>query len=96
MLSENLSDKFNPDLDARVCSNCRFFVTLVEEVSGRKVGNCRRRAPSPYLAGQVLEKSYFDDEFTVSVGWPIVLEDDWCGEHIANVEKLQDDVDAGV
>ena len=67
------------------CDTCKFFDELTE---GNRLGRCRRSNPVPYVAGIVNPNSPYKIE--AATAWPIVAKDDWCGEHIARTDRLED------
>src|SRR3989304_315095 len=48
-----------------LCQTCMYFILKPGGGSTHEVGRCRRRAPSP----------------EGSLGWPVVMTNDWCGQH---------------
>jgi hypothetical protein len=55
------------------CSDCRFFDN--ENTTG-ELGKCRRNAPRSHLISADVDA----DEQRVRGVWPLVSEDDWCGQ----------------
>jgi hypothetical protein len=59
------------DVD-KTCENCRFFAP---STSG--TGDCRRHAPAP---SNVRIRRMDEDCPRFESWWPVMNEDDWCGE----------------
>jgi hypothetical protein len=55
------------------CLRCDFF-----EPQDDLVGECRRRAPRPVAASGL----DFNDPDAMMALWPVVSQDDWCGEFV--------------
>jgi hypothetical protein len=60
------------------CSNCIYFESWGEEFHPTdnmeiEIGTCQRHAPAPAL--------HYTRQHFLRAGWPVVDEDDWCGEH---------------
>ena len=73
----------------QVCVNCEYFLLrkVAKTVEGQKVwkweksgsGECRKNSPKP------------SENESCSAYWPLVLEDDWCGDWCAPItEKDQE------
>ena len=62
-------------MERPTCGTCPYFSEdeAGETVDG-KYGLCRRHAPHPIFVNKVVEEE--DDTI-----WPILLSDEWCGEH---------------
>lgn len=56
------------DYNNATCGHCRWFD--FNEPSDKPFGKCRRRAPQDNVAGEAY----------IGAIWPLVIEDDWCGE----------------
>jgi hypothetical protein len=62
----------------RICKNCNYY----NHINGwDEVGECRAKAPLPYISGLVNPNSPYKQEMAAI--WPGVKATDWCGEHNA-------------
>jgi hypothetical protein len=61
----------------RSCFECAFYAGLVDNTNGE--GACVRHAPRPYLVRG--DEDHRSEEYA---SWPIVADDDWCGEFVRN------------
>lgn len=64
------------------CINCKFSRKLVDHDTEMMVLNCCRHAPRP----TAIDYSDDIDQPIQYALWPIVSDNEWCGEHVAAPE----------
>ena len=67
------------------CNTCKFFESIDEKTG---LGRCKRNNPVPYVAAVVNPKNGYKIE--AAAAWPVVRTDDWCGEHMADTDRIED------
>ena len=58
-----------------ICVNCEYFCRRKITEALAVIGECRRNSPKP------------SDNENCAAYWPMVLEDDWCGEWCAPITE---------
>lgn len=76
------------------CGTCSYFRAKTSRISGFKyidgVGECRRRAPrGPLVIGWGHEGESEMAHRAVMTPFPLVPDDDWCGEYDPSDARLQ-------
>lgn len=64
-----------------LCTACSFFDADVNP-DATHAGLCRRYAPTPGIMGHAQARSAEDVNLAKFAAWPIVGDQDWCGEWV--------------
>ena len=66
------------------CGNCRFF----SQRGASKAGVCRRYPPTVHIVGMRPNPMGGDPTPVISVYWPEVVSEVWCGEWATKLEEI--------
>ena len=70
----------------QVCRACRYYAP---EADAAIVGRCRRYPPAIVAVGE-WEHEYNTFKLAADQEWPIVSDDDWCGEFVPQSQGIAD------